>query len=156
MGVLGCKRGVVRGVGAAGFVYVNGHRPIPQRLAAQILALLDRVGRPMTAREVAAELGYSSKHVRECLTNMGRDGCLVVTPGWGNVAANYGLTKWATLAELEGEDQKRCAKCERVLPLSDFQRDSSQPKGRHSRCRWCRSKKADKAAVKFYPSRVGV
>jgi hypothetical protein len=141
----GIQAGVRRGAGSGGMLSTyNGHRHIPEPIRAAILDFMARLGRPTTVAEVAGEVGYGFDHTCNVMTWMARDGDLqrltVGRPTWGKCVL-YGLPPQG----------KTCTKCEQVRPLEHFQRDRSTRDGLCSRCRFCRSPKADKSKVRAYP-----
>jgi hypothetical protein len=144
---------VRRGRPGNGLIYVNGHPPIPALLAGNILDLLKRVDRPMTSQEIAAELHYTRDHIRNVCQDMTTEKMLTVFPGWSRVPSAYALPGHCGLGA--GVPTKRCAKCGEDKPWTGFQRDRAQSSGLASRCRQCRSPKADKSKVLVYPSGRG-
>jgi hypothetical protein len=140
--VVGARKGVRRGRGSSGVIYVNGHPPVPEHIRKGVLRLMEELGRPTTAREAASALGYSHGYLVNMLRYMCRDGDLVV-----EVPAHYkeGMPTIYRLpaiipADLPSEPQKTCCRCKRGLPISEFGRDRSQPGGRCSACRSCRNR----------------
>lgn len=76
MGVVGARKGVVRGGDASGAIYVNGHYPVPRRTRDAILRYINDVGRPVVASEIADELCYSQSFIQRTMRYMARDGDL--------------------------------------------------------------------------------
>jgi hypothetical protein len=138
----GIHTGVRRGVGSSGAIMYNGHPHVPAELRADILAFLTRLGRPTTVCEVAQELHHSSKHVRRTMASMRVDGDLA---GWQTSRRTPMIYELPTTAP--GAPAKTCSQCGSARPLTDFHSDKSQPDGRYSRCRFCRSPYADKTRV---------
>lgn len=149
----GVKRGVRRGVGK-GYLLYNGHPHVSEDTAQAVLDYLKRMDRPVTSMEVADSLKYSRVTMRAAMRYMDCDGLIVRLAGSKGSVNVYDLPRPPTPGDEVEAGKKECARCHRVFSLDSFHRDSRQASGRHSRCRWCRSPRANKQAVTVYSPKL--
>lgn len=152
MGTIGSRRGVRRGRGSNGAIYVNGHRAVPARLHAAIIDTIKRLDRPVTVTDLAWELKYSKSHIGNHLAGMLADGDVCRVAGPCTALGLYALYDIPGRVAPD-EPLKSCSKCGQSRPYEHFQRDRTTPTGRASQCRYCRSPKTDKSTVLIYPNR---
>jgi hypothetical protein len=136
-------------MGTSGYLLYNGHPHISQAAADAVVAYMTRIGRPVSAYEVGAELNFSSTYIRNVMSWMATDGLLVKLAGKNGSLNVYALPQ-PPVGDTPEVGSKRCAKCGIVYPLGSFHKDKNQSQGRHSRCRWCRSPKVNKLKVIAY------
>jgi len=123
----GWTKGVRRGKGVCGAIYVNGHRPLNPATRRHILEIMD-VDRPVTTKEVWSQTHYALQYVQDVLRWMAIDGDILREGRKGQVV----------LWSLPPKPVKVCTICQVRKPLNAYHHDKSTPDGLTRQCMVCR------------------